>query len=300
MKDIDNAAQVRRQPLLPLGLGWALLGVIGFSGTVPAMRVAAPVLGPWFVALGRALIGGALAALILAWRRDRLPTLQQAARLVAIGVVFNVVFPGCVAIALQTVPAAHAAVIIGLAPASTAVSASLRTRTRLGAAQALGVLLGAVSVVAFAAVQSGGLRLERGDVLLLGAVSIVGAAYAEGGLLARADALGSGTRVTCWMLVLSLPTVTAAWLVLQPPLVAGTPAAWAGLAYQSTVSVLLASFAWYRGLASGDLARASQAQLVQPVLAVLWASWLLGEAIPASTALGAALVVAAAALAVRR
>jgi drug/metabolite transporter (DMT)-like permease len=187
-------------------------------------------------------------------------------------------------------------VIIGLAPASTAVFAALRARRLPRPAQLVGVAFGAGAAAAFAAIQAGTLHLGRGDLLLLGAVAIIGAGYAEGGLLARPSELGSGWRVTCWSLVLSAPAVATTWWWVSPPIPAGTPGAWFGFAYVSVVSVLLASFAWYRGLAQGDLGRTSQIQLVQPVLSVGWAALLLGEPVSIATGLGAAAVMAAAAV----
>jgi hypothetical protein len=41
------------------------LGVVGFSSTLPATRLANPVFGPWTVAFGRVVLAAAVAAAIL-------------------------------------------------------------------------------------------------------------------------------------------------------------------------------------------------------------------------------------------
>jgi drug/metabolite transporter (DMT)-like permease len=89
--------------------------------------------------------------------------------------------------------------------------------------------------------------------------------------------------------------VTAVLIVRDGGLSAG-PAAWAGFAYVSVVSMFLGFFAWYRGLATGGIARIGQLQLAQPVLTLLWSALLLGETVSAGTMLAAVAVLASAAL----
>lgn len=58
-------------------------------------------------------------------------------------------------------------------------------------------------------------------------------------------------------------------------------------------------FAWYRGLAIGPMAKASQVQLTQPVLSICWAGLLLGESLGWTTIAGGLAVIACAGVAVR-
>ena len=46
---------------------FGFLGVLGFSFSLPATRLAVEDLDPTFVGLGRALVAAALAAALLAW-----------------------------------------------------------------------------------------------------------------------------------------------------------------------------------------------------------------------------------------
>jgi drug/metabolite transporter (DMT)-like permease len=256
--------------------------MVGFSGTFPATRVAAPVLGGWLVGLGRGIVAALLAAVVLCALREGLPARPLRWRLLGLGLLFGVFWPVAISEAMETVPASRGAIIIGLAPASTALFAVLRAGERPGARQWAAVLLGVAVVALFAASQGGG-ALSRGDLLLLGSVTVVGLGYAEGALLARE--MGAGWKATCWSLVLAAPFEVAVALWAVPEIPRGTLPAWLGFAYVSVVSMFFAYFAWYRGLSRGSIAHTSQIQLLQPVLSVLWAVLLLGEPLSWATVL---------------
>ena len=102
------------------------LGVLGFSGTLPATRAAIGELGPIVMGLGRALVSAALAAAVLLATRAPLPSRKQLLPLAvtAAGVVIG--FPLFAAIALRTVPAVHASIVIGLIPIVQSVAAVAR------------------------------------------------------------------------------------------------------------------------------------------------------------------------------
>jgi drug/metabolite transporter (DMT)-like permease len=56
------------------------------------------------------------------------------------------------------------------------------------------------------------------------------------------------------------------------------------------VSMYVAFFAWYSGLAMGGVARVSQIQLLQPVMSLVWAAIFLHEHIDALIAVVALIV----------
>jgi drug/metabolite transporter (DMT)-like permease len=272
-----------------MAVALGLLGVLGFSLTLPVTRVAVDGLDPVFIGLGRAAVAAIPAALLLALWRERLPDRRTLGRLglVALGVVFG--FPLLVTFALQDLTAAHSAVIVGLLPAATAVMAVARAgeRPSLGFWVASGA--GLIAVLAFAASQGAGLP-SSDDLLVLAAVALGAVGYAEGGSLAR-DV--GGSRVICWALVLSLPLTlplgTAGALLGD---VDASPDAWLGFAYVAFISQFLAFFAWYAGLALGGVAKIGQVQLVQPLMTLGWAALLLGEQIGAATLIASFAVVA--------
>lgn len=54
----------------------------------------------------------------------------------------------------------------------------------------------------------------------------------------------------------------------------------AGLLYIAAASQFLGFVVWYRGMALMGIARASQLQLMQPLLTLVWTVLLLGEPLP--------------------
>jgi len=275
------------------GLIYGLLGVLAFSLTLPATRVAVPAFGGTIVGLGRAMVAAALAAVVLVALRDPPPPRRYWRGLVIVAVGVVVGFPLCTAIALRTVPAAHGAVIVGLLPAATAVMAVLRAAERPPFAFWLACLAGVVAVLIFAAAQGAG-RPQPADGWLLAAVLLGALGYAEGGRLARD--LG-GWRVICWALIIVAPVLAVPVLIAVNDLgLSGSAEAWLGLAYVSVVSMFLGFFAWYRGLALGGVARVGQTQLLQPILTLGWAALLLGEPISGTTVLASLLVIGSVAL----
>ena len=267
------------------------LGVLAFSGTFPATRVAVEDLDATFVGLGRVLVAAALAALLLAVRREPLPAPPVRRRLgiVAIGVVFG--FPLFSALALASLSSAHVAVIVGLLPAATAVMAVLRAGERPSPAFWAASAAGLVAVLAFATSQGAGL-LNTADVFVLIAVALAAIGYAEGGALAREI---GGWRVICWALVLFGPLALPAVALAAGDLSAG-PVEWLCFAYVAIFSQLLGFFAWYRGLALGGVAKIGQIQLVQPLLTFVWSAAFLGERIGIATLAAAVFVLASVAV----
>ncbi|MBW4467021.1 MAG: DMT family transporter [Pegethrix bostrychoides GSE-TBD4-15B] len=278
-----------------LGLFYGFLGVLSFSFTLPATRLAVSGLDPTFVGLGRGLVAGSISACLLLLTRQAWPTQRQwrSLAVVALGVVLG--FPLLSAWAMQRLPAAHGAVVLGLLPLLTAVAGVLRAGERPAKLFWLASGLGSATVVSFAASSgSGTAGFYAADLVLLGAVLAAAIGYAEGGKLAQEI---GGWQVICWALVLSVPFVALPTLLAaqhnQP-----SPgiAAWFGFGYLCLVSQLVGFFAWYHGLAIGGVARVSQMQLLQPFLTLIFAMLVLREVITPMTLAAAALVIASVAI----
>lgn len=258
--------------------GWlnGLLGVLIFSGSLPATRVAVADFDPIFLTAARATIAGVLAIFVLLTLRSRRPARQDLfyLSLVAVGVVVG--FPLFTALALQHITAARSIVFVGLLPLATALFSVLRTNERPRPAFWLFAILGAACVGGFALTQDAHGALQ-GDLLMLAAVLVCGYGYAEGGRLSRH--LG-GWEVICWALALSLPVMTLLSIFWLPATWKGIGVpAWTGLAYVSLFSMLIGFVFWYRGLAQGGIAAVGQLQLLQPFFGLALAAALLGEVI---------------------
>jgi drug/metabolite transporter (DMT)-like permease len=246
-------------------------------------------LDPWLVAFGRAVGAGLLALLYLRLRRVPRPSAAQCRRLAVVAAGVVVGFPLFTSLALTATTAAHGGVVVTVLPALTAVFAVLRARERPSALFWLAGGAGVAVVVVFTVISGGATgAVEPADAFLLAAVVLCGLGYAEGGAVARE--LG-GAATICWALVLSLPVTVGitAFVAIPAPPHAG-PVAWTGFAYLTLVSMFLAFFAWYAGLARGGIARVGQIQLVQPLLTLGWAALLLGETVTVA-AIGVALAV---------
>ncbi|HTN39366.1 MAG TPA: EamA family transporter [Arachidicoccus sp.] len=96
--------------------GWinGFIGVLIFSGSLPATRAAVIDLSPFFVTFARASIAGVLALSALLIFKEKYPTKKQFIHLiiVALGVVIG--FPLLSALALQYVTSAHSLVLNNL------------------------------------------------------------------------------------------------------------------------------------------------------------------------------------------
>jgi drug/metabolite transporter (DMT)-like permease len=258
------------------GWGSGLLGVIIFSGSLPATRVAVADFSPMFLTSAHAVIAALLGATCLLVLRQTRPTRSDALPLaiVALGVVIG--FPLLTALALQHITAAHSIVFIGLLPLATAVFGVLRGGERPKPAFWLFSVIGAGTVAGFALSRSDGGSLV-GDLLMIAAIIFCGLGYAEGAKLSRR--LG-GWQVISWSLLLSLPTMTVITLLTLPNSWSGIGTlAWISLTYVSIFSMLVGFVFWYRGLALGGIASVGQLQLLQPFFGLILAAVFLHEPI---------------------
>ncbi|CAL74637.1 Conserved hypothetical protein; putative inner membrane transport protein [Bradyrhizobium sp. ORS 278] len=278
------------------GWGSGAIGMTIFSGSLPATRAALEGFAPLFLTGARATLAAGIAALCLAWFRQRIPGRRELLSLatVALGVVIG--FPLLTALALQHVTSAHAIVFIGLLPLSTASFGVPRGGERPRPLFWLFACLGAASVSGFALSQGGAASLT-GDLAMIAAIIVCGLGYAEGAVLTRR--LG-GWQVISWALLLSapimLPLALMTWPISAQPISA---AAWLGLAYVSVFSMFIGFAFWYRGLSRGGTASVGQLQLLQPFLGLAFASLLLHEPVSAPMLGAAGLVVLCVAMARR-
>jgi drug/metabolite transporter (DMT)-like permease len=256
--------------------GWmnGFLGVLIFSGSLPATRMAVMDFDPVFLTAARAAIAGILGLVLLVALRQKRPARADltALAIVAFGVVIG--FPLLTALALEHITSAHSIVFIGLLPLATAVFGVIRSGERPRPAFWILSCLGSALVAGFAMRSSFSIS-PAGDLLMLAAIIICGLGYAEGAKLSRK--LG-GWQVISWALVLALPVMLTLAFITRPSSFAGIgQAAWLGLAYVSVFSMLIGFVFWYRGLAQGGIAAVGQLQLLQPFFGLGLAAALLHE-----------------------
>lgn len=270
--------------------GWinGFLGILIFSGSLPATRVAVMEFDPVFLTVARASIAGVLGLVLLWVSGEKRPERGDllALTIVAFGVVVG--FPLLTALALEHITSAHSIIYIGLLPLATAIFGVVRGGERPRPAFWLFSCLGSAFVVGFAA-HRGFSVSPIGDILMLLAIIACGLGYAEGGKLSRT--LG-GWQVISWALALSLPVMLVLAVLTMPRSFSGiSEPAWLGLTYVSLFSMLIGFVFWYRGLAQGGIAAVGQLQLLQPFFGLALAAVLLHEEVsPAMLAVTFAVV----------
>jgi drug/metabolite transporter (DMT)-like permease len=256
--------------------GWVsgFLGVIVFSGSLPATRVAVGGFTPLFLTSARAVIAALLGAVLLCLFAQKRPARVDIGPLLVVALGCVVGFPLMTAIALQHITSARSLVFIGLLPLATAIFAVLRGGEQPRPAFWPMSILGGASVGVFAFSRSHGISVT-GDLLMVAAILVCGLGYAEGAKLSRT--LG-GWQVISWALVLAFPIMIVLAFATLPGHWSGIRlGAWIGLAYVSVFSMLIGFVLWYHGLARGSIAAVGQLQLLQPFLGLALAGLLLGE-----------------------
>ncbi len=272
MSEDNNVTATSRETR---GLLLGFVGVVCFSISLPATRVAVKAFNPNFVSFGRAVVAALCATVALLIARPPRPTIAQWKRTVFVSGGVVVGFPLFTGLALRHAPAGHGAVVIGLLPAATAGVSVLRSGERPSGQYWFFAMVGVAAVATLAITRSNTTALALGDVYFLLAVASAAVGYTEGALLSRE--LG-GWQTISWSLLLALPITIPVGLIGISSISGDHHwTAWAAFAYLGLVSMFLGFFAWYAGLAMGGIARVSQVQLVQPLLSVTWAVLFLHE-----------------------
>ncbi|GGT50522.1 membrane protein [Streptomyces kurssanovii] len=248
--------------------------MVAFSLTFPSTVWGLESFGPWSLVAVRSALAATIAGTFLLALRVPLPDRRHWASLATVAAGVVVGFPLLTTLALQTSTSSHAAVVVGLLPLTTAAFAALRTGRRPSRTFWAAALAGAAVVIAFTVQQSGG-ALHTGDLYLFGALLVCAAGYTEGGRLARQM---PGWQVIGWALILCLPFAVAgsAVALAYEPVHLGVRGV-IGLVWVAAGSTFFGLYVWYRGMAGIGIARASQLQLAQPLLTLVWSVMLLGE-----------------------
>ncbi|MGW3954589.1 DMT family transporter [Streptomyces sp. NPDC004752] len=260
------------------------LGVLAFSLSLPANKIAVTGIDAVGITMWRAAIAGVLAGVHLLAVRAPVPRGAAAARLAVSGLGVVGGFPLLSSLALQSIDSGRAAVILGLLPAVTAMFAQVIGDERLSAGFWAASLAGIAVLTTYLVLTRPGAATTGfgwGDLAMLGATVCSGFGYALGA--GEAKSIG-GARSISWTLVLLLPlSIPAACIASLTDTYDLRPSVILGMAYIAVVSQLLGFFAWYGGLARGGIGRVGQIQQVQPILTLVASAALLGEPLAADT-----------------
>ncbi|NML68634.1 DMT family transporter [Chryseobacterium sp. RP-3-3] len=256
--------------------GWinGFIGVLLFSGSMPATKLAVMEMSPIFVTIARAGIAGILALSVLLIYKEKRPEKKQIFPLLLVSIGCVVGFPLLSALALQYLTSAHSIVFLGMLPLATAVFGVLRGGERPHPIFWFFSIIGSLLVIGYA-VSQGISASPVGDILMLLAVILCGMGYAEGAKLSKT--LG-GWQVISWALVLALPVMIPLFFIYFPDHIETVSfQGWFGMAYISLFSMFIGFIFWYKGLAQGGIATVGQLQLLQPFFGLGLAAYFLHE-----------------------
>jgi len=251
------------------------------------------------VAEARALLGALfLLPWVLFFARQRIAPLEHWKDYLALSLVNNVLPFVCYAFAATSLPAGYLAIINGLVPLSAAVIAAPVLGERLGGARIAGFVLGLAGVALI--VNLGPVALNA-RTLLGTAAAIAGAAlWGWAGVMikqrtGRLPAMGAAAGTIGFAALIMAPlwsftTPASAWTAEAAAALLALGLLCSGLAY-------LPFFSLVRDIGPS---RTLTVGLAVPVLGILWGWLLLDETVTAAMLAGAALVLAALALVLRR
>lgn len=260
-------------PLAGLALG--LVGVIIFGATLPMTRIALDGFSPAFITFSRALIAACVAGVTLKLLKKPFPH-KEARQLMAAGVLLVYGFPGFSSVAMQTVPASHGGIVLGVLPLMTAAFAALFGGERPGLAFWAWSIAGAALVLIFS-LSGADIQPGIGDLWLACAALSAACGYVISGKLARTR---PGWEVISWALVVVLPLSFAGTLItVESGVHAPDGNALMALAYLSLGSMFAGFIFWNKGLALGGIARVGQVQLLQSFVTLGLSALLLGETV---------------------
>lgn len=260
------------------GMFYGLIGVACFSLTPPFTKMALSGYSPLQITVGRVVIAGLLAAVLLILRRQQLPDRKYRLRLLIVSLGVSIGFPLSLGIALMHSDASHAGIVLAILPLLTSVLGAWLHHERHRPGFWLMAVAGCLTVLAYLFWNSG-IQLVMADGLLLVAALSAAIAYSTGADLTRYI---GGVNTICWAMVMMLPvSIPAAVYLLadMPPLTTLPVTASAAFLYLALVSQLLGFVPWYAGLTLGGVAKVSQVQLLQTFMTLFASSLFLSEQI---------------------
>ncbi|MBV6651641.1 MAG: DMT family transporter [Hoeflea sp.] len=270
------SAPTPKAPAHPLtGMALGFIGVVIFGATLPITRIALEGFSPAFITFCRAAIAASVAGVTLALLRKPFPR-QHSLSFFLAGLLLVYGFPAFSSVAMQTVPASHGGVVLGVLPLMTATFAALFGGERPGLAFWAWSLTGAALVLVFS-LSGADIEPGIGDFWLACAALSASCGYVISGKLARTR---SGWEVISWALVVTAPLSLAGTVFTwESGIIRPDGHALAALAYLSLGSMFAGFIFWNQGLAIGGIARVGQVQLLQSFVTLGLSALLLGETV---------------------
>ena len=254
------------------------------------MRVAAPVLGPVWLAESRVALAFA-ALLIIALARGNLPSLRQRWGDYAVVGLINSALPFALfCFAEQYVSASMAAILNATSPFFSAIVAAIWLRDRLTPSKLAGMFLGIGGVVLLVGWQS---QPPAGHTLVAVLACLSAAlCYAVASVYVRVRMAKTPSFAIALYSQLAAAIVLAPAVPLAPPQGAVTPLVVANVVALALASTALAYLLYFRLIATIGPTKALTVTFLIPLFGVLWGFLFLDESIGINTLGGGTLIVA--------
>ncbi|MDH3953625.1 MAG: DMT family transporter [Gammaproteobacteria bacterium] len=290
--------------------GWAVSfagggAILLWSGTAIANKIAVAFMDPMTAGVLRSMLAGLVAVgIVLSVRLPRPGSRKQWGLLLVSGISSFALWPMLMSLGLGHTTANHTVLIMATLPALTGLLGSALERRLPSRGWWLGIGIAMAGTVYLIFSHSRGALLTEaggtaGDLIVLVGTLICAVGYVAGGRLA--PAIGTWST-TLWGLSAALVVLIPAFVLrigLTDWATVGAQG-WGAIAYMTLFSSLAGYAAWFWALGHGGIARIGSWQFVQPVLSVLLAAALLGEAITPGLAAAAATILLGTVLAQRR
>lgn len=214
-------------------------------------------------------------------------------RVIALGILGNVVYQGFFIFGMDATLAGNASILLATIPVWTLVLSTLRRHERPGPLVWVGILATLFGMVMVVLGGSLSLGLDgetlKGDLLMVGG-AITWSTYAVGSrkLVTRYGALPV-TAWTLWIGTLGI-VILGAPTLLAFPLAQTSPLAWMGVIYAGVFAIGLAYVLWNRGVRRIGSSRTAAYQNLTPIVALLLAWVWLGE-VPTPLQVGGVIVI---------
>jgi drug/metabolite transporter (DMT)-like permease len=283
----------RRRTPLPADLSLVLLACI-WGVNFSVVKVVLEVLDPLaFNALRFPLAALALGGVVARRGGRLLPDRADLPRILALGLLGNVVYQLCFVYGLDWTLAGNASLLLATTPVWTVILSAGAGHERPSGGVVLGVG-GTLAGMALVVLGRGdgfslGSQTVRGDLLMVGAAMLWSVYTVAGrGPIRRYGPL----RTTTWTLWVGTPILVlmGAPSIARTDLGAVPPAAWAGVVYAGLFSIGLAYLIWYHGVQRLGNSRTAVYSNLVPVAALATAWVWLGEVPTALQLLGAAVI----------
>lgn len=254
-----------------------------WGGTAIANKIAVAHIDPLAAGVLRSMLAGFIAIAVATSLRLPWPSgVGNKLLLVVTGTASFAAWPMLLSLGLGHTTANHAALVMALIPVSTGLIAALFERRMPRPGWWAGVALALLGTAVLVMERGGPLTMAgaslAGDLVVLAGVGVCGLGYVVGGRLA--SQIGT-PATTFWGLSCASVVLVPVFIAIAPRTdwLAVPAAGWGGIAYLTLMSSLVGYALWFRALSRGGIARIGTLQFGQPVLTLVLAALILGEAI---------------------